>query len=388
VAVIDHTTGSFELSHNFGAGTPYRVGVEEELFLVDPATHELTHATDRVLDAVPRFVRGRIVGEMCDGVIELATPVCANAADATRRLAALRQAACAPDGPSLLGAGVHPTTPHGAVGHRPGRHYDRVSAETRCLLRQSAYCGVHVHVGMPDPETAIAAFNGMRKWVPMLHALSANSPFWFGRDSGLASARMVLCHAVPRTGLPPAFAGFDDYRRTVEELVRTGELDGAESIWWDMRPHPRLGTLEVRLLDAQSSLADLEGLVALVHGLVIHEALVADPQSPGKMLLDEATFRAVRDGLDARLSVGGRMRHVQELAHHAIDLARPHVARSGAAASLQHLDRLLALGNGAVRQRAAYDSGGMPAVLAHLAQETCPSHPESSSTHVLAQGAA
>src|SRR5436305_2077697 len=165
---------------------------------------------------------------------------------------------------SLLGAGVHPAVGFGAVTHRSSPHYDHVSRETRSLLRQSTYCGVHIHVGMPDQETTIAALNGMRKWVPVLQALSANSPFWHCRDSGLASTRTVLCHSVPRTGLPRAFDGWDDYAETMGELCRVAEAPGPGSVWWDMRPHPTLGTLEVRALDAQSSLADLTGRVALV----------------------------------------------------------------------------------------------------------------------------
>jgi glutamate---cysteine ligase / carboxylate-amine ligase len=358
-------------SSNFGSSPPFTLGVEEELFLVDPRTDRVSRVTDAVLARRPRFVRGRVLGEMCDGVVELATPVCTHAVEAADRLRDLRAAVLRVGVAELLGAGVHPTTLHGDVRHRASPHYDAVAADTRSLLRQSAYCGVHVHVGMPDPETAIAAFNGMRKWIPLLQALSANSPYWYGKDSGLAGSRTVLCHSVPRTGLPDAFGDWSDYERTVTELLRAGEHDDVNSIWWDMRPHPELGTLEIRALDGQSSLEDLEGLVALIHGLVQHEALVADGDHPSKALLDEATFRAIRDGLEARIAVGGRIRHVQDLARQALDIASPYAARLGCSASLQHVERLLSDGNGATRQRAAHAVGGMPAVLHHLVDETC-----------------
>jgi glutamate---cysteine ligase / carboxylate-amine ligase len=359
-----------QLSQNFGSSSPFTVGVEEELFLVDPATHEIARVTDAVLARLPRFTRGQVLGEMCDGVVELVTPICRDAAEAARHLGALRAAVAASGAASLMGAGIHPGAAFGDVEHRPGRHYAAVAAETRSLLRQTTYCGLHVHVGMPDPETAVAAFNGMRKWVPVLQAISANSPFWYGRDSGLASSRAVVCHSVPRTRLPGAFRDWAHYQQTVQELVAAGELDGVGSIWWDVRLHPGHGTLEVRLADAQSSLADVEGLTALIHGLVQHEALVADPDHPERELLDEATFRAIRDGLDARLSVGGPMRHVQDLAARAVAVAFPYAARAGCADALDQLERTLVAGNGAVRQRAAFADGGLPAVLRHLVDET------------------
>jgi carboxylate-amine ligase len=359
-----------QLFQNFGSSPPFTVGVEEELFLVDPTTHETARVTDAVLARLPRFTRGRVLGEICDGVVELVTPVCRDAAEATRHLGALRAAVAGTGVASLMGAGVHPAAAHGDVAHRPGRHYAAVAADTRSLLRQTTYCGLHVHVGMPDPETAVAAFNGMRKWVPVLQAISANSPFWYGRDSGLASSRAVVCHSVPRTRLPGAFRDWAHYQQTVQQLVVAGELDGVGSIWWDVRLHPGHGTLEVRLADAQPSLADVEGLTALIHGLVQHEALVADPAHPERELLDEAMFRAIRDGLDARLFVGGAMRHVQDLAARAVAVAFPYAARAGCADALDHLERALVAGNGAARQRAAFADGGLPAVLRRLVDET------------------
>jgi carboxylate-amine ligase len=265
---------------------------------------------------------------------------------------------------------VHPTAQFGDVCHRPGVRYDAISASTRSLLRQSAYCGVHIHVGMPDPETTIAAYNGMRKWIPLLQALGANSPFWHGRDSGLASTRTVLCHSVPRTGLPRAFRDWADYERTVDELLAAAELEDEGALWWDLRPHPRLGTLEVRALDAQSSLVDLEALVALVHCLVVHEATACDPLQPSAEVLAEATFRALRDGLDATFSLGDGVRPVRELAERAFHLSQGLVARLGCKLAIGHVMSMLARGNGAVRQRNAYDRGGMRGVLEHLARET------------------
>ena len=351
------------------SSSAFTLGVEEELFAVDPA--DLTPiACSEALVRNGRLTRGRITGEMCDGVVELATPICTDAIDAVDALRDLRREAVRGGSLTLLGAGLHPTLSFGDVAHRHSPHYDRVSADTRSLLRQSTYCGVHVHVGMPDAETTIAAFNGMRKWIPLLQALGANSPFWHGQDSGLASSRTVVCHSVPRTGLPRAFRDWEDYAQTTAELCRVAEAPDASSIWWDMRPHPTLGTLEIRCLDAQSSLRDLAALVALAHCLVRHEALIADRHHPSVEVLAEATFRALRDGVHATLSLGGPVQPVRDHARYALDLVSGYAPALGATAPLSHLERMLIEGNGAVRQRRAYRRAGMPAVLEQLRAET------------------
>jgi carboxylate-amine ligase len=300
------------------------------------------------------------------------TPISRRAGDAADCLEALRRGVVGGAKPScrLLGAGLHPSAPFGDVRLRRGEHYEHVVTDTGGLLRQSAYCGLHVHVGMPDPDTAIAAYNGMRKWVPLLQALTANSPFWHGADSRLASARTVRLHSLPRTGLPRAFDGWEDYTASMRRLVDGFGLDGLGSVWWDVRPHPGLGTLEIRVADAQASLDHIEGLIALMHCLVYHEAITRAPVDPPKELLDESCFQATRRGLDARISIGGPTRHVQDIAQQALELARGYGRRLRCADSLDKVERLLADGNGADRQRAVYAERGMGGLLEHLVTET------------------
>ncbi len=358
-------------AHAFGASAPFRLGVEEQLLLVDPRSHRIRRRTDHVpARDVPRPRHGKLLGEMCDGVIELVTPICDSADAVVDVLGDLRAVVRPDDGTTLMGVGIHPTAAFGEVRRRPGPHYDAVAADVGCVLRQSACCALHVHVGMPDPETAVVAFNGMRKWAPLLQALSANSPFWHGMDSGLASCRAVRWRSVPRTGLPRAFRDWADYCETMGELIRVAGLDGLGSLWWDMRPHPRLGTLELRVLDAQASLEDVRGLVALTHCLAYHEAITADGRHPSKELLDEAIYQAARDGLDARMSIGGPIQHVQGLARQALDLAGGYAHALGCSSSLVAVERLLADGNGAERQRRAFSRGGLRAVTAQLVAET------------------
>lgn len=348
----------------------HTLGAEEELFAVDRVALAPVACDEEFLEP-GRFTRGRIAGEMCDGVVELISPVTENVPAAVASLEALRLEVVRrrPD-VALLGTGVHPTLPFGDVRHRSTPHYDLVGSQTRSLLRQSTCCGLHVHVGMPDPEIAIVAFNGMRKWVPLLQALAANSPFWHGQDSGMASCRRALFHSLPRTGLPRAFRDRADYDAAMAELCRVAEVPDGASLWWDARPHHSLGTLEIRALDTQASLRDTAALLALVHCLACHEALTADPEHPPVEVLAEASFRAARDGLDATLSVGGPMVSVRDLARHAIDLSSGYAQRLGCASALANVERMLAEGNGAVRQRRAFAAGGMPAVLDLLRRET------------------
>ena len=346
----------------------HTLGVEEELFVADRTDLTPIPCEEGLLG--PAHFGGAFVGEMCDGVIELVSPVCTTAGEARHVLGSMRREILDREPIALLGVGVHPTLAFGDVRHRAGEHYDKVGDQTRSLLRQTTYCGVHVHVGMPDPETQIAAFNGMRKWIPLLQALSANSPYWHGRDSGLASARTVVNHSLPRSGLPRAFRDWADFEAMFTELRRVAEIDDTSSVWWDMRPHHTHGTLEIRGIDAQSSLDDLVAIVALVHGLACHEALTADSHHPEREVLDEAQFRAIRDGLEARISTGGPLVTVRDLARHALEIASGYAAALGCADELHGIERILLEGNGAMRQRRAHANGGMRAVLELLRAET------------------
>src|SRR4051812_11360009 len=271
----------------------FSLGVEEELLTVAPASLQPLRATDAVLADVDPAI-GSITGEVSDGVLELLTPVCTSVGEAIDVLGRLRRDAG--QRVRLLGAGVHPLARFGDVRLREGERYELISQTMRVLMRQTPHCGVHVHVGMPDAETAVRACNGMRTWIPLLQALGANSPYWYGGDSGLASARSVICTSFPRSGIPRAFADYDDFASTVHELRALGECPDYSFLWWDVRPHPRLGTLEIRALDAQSSLEDLAGLVALIHCLAVHEAGAPPRRAPGSEALRELSFRAVRDG--------------------------------------------------------------------------------------------
>ena len=231
--------------------------------------------------------------------------------------------------------------------------------------------GLHIHVGMPDAETAIRAFNGLRRHLPLLQALAANSPFRHGRDTGLASAREVTLRGWPRSGAPRAMRDFEDFCATAALLARAADVPDYTWFWWKLRPHPRLGTVEIRALDAQASLEDTAALVALTHCLARHAAEAEPGPDPRPEVLEEGMFRAARFGVAAELpDPDGRLRPVSELLEEALDDARGHADELGCAAALDELPALLRRGGGAGRQRAAHEIGGMGALLRELTQLT------------------
>src|SRR3954451_3367890 len=333
----------------FRGGSMFTLGVEEELHIVAPDSLAHERATDARLERGD-WCAGRVAGEVCDGVIELITPVSTRAGEAVGTLRELRAEAVG-RGAGLLGAGLHPSARFGDVRHRGGARYGLIADSMRGVMRQTPHCGVHVHVGMPDAETAIRTCNGMRKWIPLLQALSANSPFWYGQDSGLASARSVICNSFPRSGIPRAFVDYEDFEDTVRDLELVGDCPDYSLIWWDLRPHTRLGTLEIRVLDAQSSPDDLAALVALAHCLAVHEADAPPAPDIAPEALRAISFAANRDGLDAGLPFDGALLPVRNAAVLALALVVHYAVEVGCWDELMLVQRLLERGNGAVRQR-------------------------------------
>jgi carboxylate-amine ligase len=354
----------------FGSEADFAIGVEEELILVHPVTHALVHTGVDVLGRmdVPQGA-GSAHPDTYSALVELASPVSASAPEAVASLAALR-ARLRGAGGTAIGAGVHPDGTFGDVEHVPARRYRKIAAQLRGLLLRTPTCALHVHVGMPDAETAIVVCNGLRERLPLLQALAANSPFWHGRDSGLATARAQLFRGFPRAEIPRAFAGFDDYAETVAAVVQAGDLPDYTFLWWDIRPHPHLGTVEVRAMDSQSALWSVAGLAALVHALARLEAERGPRAWAPREALMEASFSAARDGLDARIPHDGALRPAREVARAALKEARPFAREAGADAALEAVERILREGNGADRQRGAHARRGMPAVLDLLARET------------------
>jgi carboxylate-amine ligase len=356
-----------EPDHRFGASPPLTIGVEEELLLVDDE-QRLIPAAERVIESLDAAARPSVSTEIFAAQIELKTGICGDAAAAAIELADLREAVRATE-VGLLGAGIHPDDGGQAELVRKPR-YDVVKEDLASLL-STPPSGLHVHVGMPDPETAVRVANAMRLRLPMLASLAANSPFRDGADSGMASARAAEVRAYPRFEMPREFRDYEEFLAVADQLVEAAGVDDYTYIWWDVRPHPNLGTVEVRGMDVQPSAAADAGFAALIQALAAREIERPTASDLQREALEESYYQAIRYGLDARLMVdGGEAAPAREVAATALTEARPYAADLGGEGSLAEVERILAEGNGAERQRAAFERGGIPAVLEYLAAAT------------------
>jgi len=350
--------------HAFGSDKPFTVGVEEELFLVDPVTGHQTNASSAVLERLGP-TEGTVERELHACQVELITEICDSAGEAAEMLRGLRRAVLS-TGAGLLGSGTHPAAVEGQAEITDKARYERI----RDLLGDAVatpVAGLHLHVGMPDAETAIRVFNGLRRHLPLLQALGANSPYRHGRDTGLASAREVTVRGWPRSGVPRAMRDYADFCAVAELLGRAADVPDYTWFWWKLRPHPRLGTVEIRALDAQSSVDETVALVSLVHCLARHAAEAnGEPDLPAEVL-EEGVFRAARFGVHAQLpDARGELHPVAVLLRDALEVARPHARELGCSEQLEGLESLTAHGGGAGRQHACYEITGMDGLLREL----------------------
>ena len=243
------------MEHAFGRGEPFRIGIEDELFLLD-GDGRLAPVAESVLPRLD-LPEGLAGFELFAAELELRSPPSAH------RRRGRRGAAARPRGGrrgrrDADGRRPAPRRRRAATrAHVDLPRYARVGGELRGLLRRTPECALHVHVGMPDPETAIRVCNGLRTHLPLLAGLAANSPFWFGVDSGMASARCALVRSYPGRGVPRAYRDFADYEHSLETTLRAAGMEDRTQLWWDVRPHAALGTIEVREMDAQTELRDV-----------------------------------------------------------------------------------------------------------------------------------
>jgi carboxylate-amine ligase len=344
-------------------GPSYTVGIEEELMILDAETMALANAIETVLEEYGEGTE--VKPELMESVLEIATDPHPDTAAAGAQLRELRQAVNAAAGRRSLcigSAGTHPFArpEEQRISARP-RYRDLVSA-LRFVARQEIIFGLHVHVGIDDREKAIHVANGMRVHVPILLALSANSPFWRADDTGLASSRMPIFRAFPRVGIPPAYDDWDDYERRIGFMVESGVIDDYTYLWYDVRPHPNLGTVEVRAMDAQTRVEHTLGLAALIQAMVKE---LSEHFEAGKRLgrypyemLDENKWLAARHGMEGELVDLPERRLVpaKELARRLYDRLREHAQELGSERELEAIEDLLQHGNGAQRQRVVYEA--------------------------------
>ena len=353
-------------------GSRYTVGVEEEVMLLEGADGALAQRSDEILRLLSGVLAAHTSPETHAAVLELATGIHAEATGAVQELAWLREQLAGELHELNLApacTGMHPLSTAGPSRVSSGERYRLLSESLRSLARREPTAALHVHVGIPCASDAIRVLNRFREAVPGLLALSANSPFFAGRDSGFASARTIVFGAFPRTGPPQAFDGYADYVAAIGPLIAGGALPDPTFLWWDVRLQPALGTVEVRVMDSQSTVADNAGLIALIQSLARLELEgQAHHGRVGQEVLLENRFLAARDGLDARLidHPSDDLVPVRKLVEELVEDCRPHAAALGCSEELEQVIHL-ASANGASRQRRwAYQGAGLRAVVSTL----------------------
>ena len=359
----------------FGATAPYTVGVEEEFQLVDPASRGLTPAVDEVL-AAGNGSR-LITSELSRSCVEMLSPIYVSAADLARELPGLRREvrdlarSC---GVEIVAAGAHPFSEPTEQPLTGGDHSRRVGEEMGWVARTQAIYGLHIHVAVPAGDAAIVAVNALARHVPLLVALSANSPFWRGFDTRLASTRIKIFEMFPRSGLPPAFRNWEDFEDHIGALVASGSIPDYSWCWWDARPHQKFGTVELRAPDVQTDASYTVALAALVQCLVARA--VMDEQPPWDALYNaENKWRAVRYGMDADFYdfVAGRALPARSMARGLIEELRPVARDLGCEEELGGVLEIVELGTGAELQRAALGrSGSLEGGIDYLIEGTAP----------------
>jgi carboxylate-amine ligase len=360
-----------EARDRFEASTDATVGIEEELALLDPETLDLVPAFERLRDAgaADPVLADSIAGELISSEIEIRSGAGADVDDARRRQHEARRrlfSLAAAEGVSLGATGTHPLSDYREQHIIDTPHYHRVEDGLKYVAWRNNTFSLHVHVGVQGADRAVRVCDRLRPVLPLLLALSANSPYVDRMDSGLHSARtQVFTKSFPRCGVPDAFGSWAAWAEYVELLVRTRSIVEFTQLWWSVRPHHAFGTVEVRVCDAQSTAGEADGLAALIVACVAQAAREVDageapPDLPGR-LIEENMWRALRFGLDGRL----------------LDLEAPRIEEFDAGETLERLcawtgaDVALPPLNGAQRQRRAIDGGATPAeVYAECVRET------------------
>jgi carboxylate-amine ligase len=360
--------GGSVLDHSFGKGDPYTLGVEEEYMLLDSQTFDLVQHVETVLAAVSGHeLEEQINPELMQSTVEIATSVCRTTAEVERELRKLRsyvtQVAHA-KGLRVGSAGTHPFSLHEQQRITARDRYRQLVDQMQFVARRELIFGLHVHVAVDDPEKAIQVVNGMLLQLPQLLALSASSPFWRGEPTGLASTRQLVFAAFPRSGPPPRFRDYADYAEVVGQLERTGCIADYTHIWWDIRLHPRLGTVEVRVCDAVTHLEDTIAITAYCQALVklYSERYDRGEEIPSyhRILTSENKWLAARYGLEAPvmdLATGRRNRvPIAQLVRRTLRDLEPHAQELGCERELEGIAAILARGNGADRQLRTFNA--------------------------------
>src|SRR6266567_2835410 len=358
----------------------FTLGIEEEFQLIDPATRELRSHIQQIIEGGKTILQEQLKAELHQSIVELDTSICNDARAAREEVIRLRSGLAAlaeTQGLKIASAGTHPFSHW--MDQLITRHdrYATVVKDMQQIARANLIFGLHVHVGIPDREEGIDIMNQARYFLPHLYALSVNSPFWLGQNTGLKAYRQMIFERFPRTGIPDAFESLSEYDDYLKLLVSTNCIDNAKKIWWDIRLHPFFDTIEFRICDAQTRVDDTIALAALMQAIVLklHKLRRQNVtfRSYPRRLVDENKWRAARYGLDGKLIDFGRKCEMdeRELLHEMLDFIGAEVDELGSHAEVAHIESIIREGTGADRQLMVWErTQDMKAVVDQIVAET------------------
>src|SRR3954465_11647832 len=358
----------------------FTLGIEEEFAIIDPVTRELRSHIQEILEGGKITLKEQIKPEMHQSVVELGTEICDSIGCARDHVTALRTKLAelaARSGLKIASMGTHPFSHWRDQLITEGERYQEIVKDMQSLARANLIFGLHVHVGIPNRETAIHVMNQARYFLPHIYALSVNSPFWVGQNTGLKGYRLKVFERFPRTGIPDSFESLSEYEDFCKLLVKTGCIDNPKKIWWDIRLHPVFDTLEVRVCDAQSRVEDTLAIAALIQAVVAKLFKLLRQNTTFRVyrrrLLDENRWRASRYGIDGKLIDFGREREVatKDLIAELLEFVRDEAEQLGSEREMEHIERICREGTGADRQLATFQrTHDIKAVVDQIVEET------------------
>lgn len=348
------------------------IGIEEEFQIIDPETRELAAASQRLIELsrarlADESIADELKPEFLQCQVEIGTKVCGDIAEARAEILRLRRfvAEVAEEaGLAIAAASTHPFSRWSNQQVTVADRYNKLASDLKIVARRMVIFGMHVHVGIDDPELRIDVLNQARYFLPHLLALSTSSPLWHGHETGLKSYRAVIFENMPRSGIPPAFRAWNHYEEFIDTLVRTGSIDEPSKIWWDIRPHSKYPTIEFRVCDVCTRVDETICIAALIKALVAKLIKLRMSNQCWRVyphhLIEENKWRAVRYGLEGKLIDFGRKEEVpmRFLALELLDLVDDVLDEQGVRAEVEYLHRLLANGSSADRQLATFRATG------------------------------
>jgi glutamate---cysteine ligase / carboxylate-amine ligase len=351
------------LEHDF-TGPAFTVGIEEELMLLEADSLDLAQEIERILEAVPDELEGQVKPELLQSVLEIATKPHDSVSSAGEELRRLRRTLvdlCEDCGLLVAAVGTHPWAKweEQLVVERP--RYQELAQELAFIARRELIFGTHVHVGIDGPDRAIYVADGIRRYLPLMLALSSNSPFWRGHATGLMSSRVPVFRAFPRVGIPPHYGTWEVYSTRVELMMKAGAIEDYTYMWWDVRPHPNLGTVETRIFDQLTRVDDTIAVAALTVSLARRLTVAYDAGEPlteyPTELVDDNKVRAAISGMEGVLMDfrAGRQEPAEASARRLMDELREHATELGCERELDGIERLLGGDTGARRQLRLYE---------------------------------